>query len=757
MSQAWQSGELPSPLPVPGGDADEAVATLAQKVAAKTDESVPALLTALQIAGFFITDKNGQVALAPPDGKGQGLVVNGWEIASVAKMFGDGKRVSLAELDKSLQSVPMLSRLPQNNQNIGSLLVEGIRANASNARNQFLRNWARFIIELGKNTAKKYDIRTAASTPEIELDPIQHFLITRRLYGDWWAQAEKYRLQISNFRVQNQNEAQFIRADFTREFGGRETAFNRYSLDFESETLNSEPVTDDAPQNKIPCRMDGNAPTVMDAGATISGVGWDKLLGYLEDAYQGTPTEAAIKKFGMYQAAANVILAYAKFIQSYAALETRIIAENAAPLIRTKNAVPGGRKRLKAEVRMNIGNWQMYNCIRLVMNATTGVDFATLNDGPIGDVGVQWGLTKGGAGDFYSNASGINQAGEQIVGFAADAPRRIQDAAGKTKEVRAGNLTFTKTDGQGIAENILEGTPQRNAKIGRVSEVNKEARVVTSIKLKAGEIKGDMVDVAGQAVAGIPGLITMPAELLYRTSWAASGAVTVPVIDWEECQAGWSGTISIVRRSAETWKQDGEKKGVRTVTASAGTSRTYKYEGTINIGNAQAISSGGFTATNKSVSSINVQLKGESGATSEIVREQESTSYYDDNCGQRNARKTLYKKLRIEESGTGQGVAEGNLFIDLVGNKYRFHIAIPPFAGKETRTDIRRPSGYCRLEDNKPQDSSSESSIEIGQMPIEITDGVLDPKNPNVIEGNRSFTSASGEEIEIRWSFRNCR
>ena len=755
MSQPWRSGSLPAPLPVPSGNPDEIAALLAQKVAAKTDESVPALLTALQLAGFFITDKNGQVAFAPPDGKGQGLSVNGWEIASMAKMFGEGKRVPLAELDKSLQTVPTLSKIPQNDQKIGSLLIDGIKANAVNTDNRFLRTWARLIIELGKFSRDKYDLPTA-DAGRIELDPVQHFLITRRLYGDLWARAEKYRFQMLQSKLPNASPARFVRTSFNPV-----PAANSTAISTDLEIKSSHPIRagilpeDD---KTIPCRMDGNAPTVMDAGATLSGVGWDKLLGYLEDAYEGTPAEAAIKKFGLFQAAANTILAYAKFIQTYAALETRIVAEDAAPLIRTKNAVPGGRKRLRAEVRMDIGDWQMYNCIRMVMNTTTGLDFATLNDGTLGDVGVQWGLTKGGAGDLYSNSTGVNQAGEQIVGFAADAPRRVQSTTGRTNQITAGNVTYTKTDGQGLAENILEGTPQRNAKIGRVSEVTKEARVVTSIKLKAGEVKGDIVDVAGQAIAGIPGLITMPTELLYRTSWAASGALLVPVIDWEECQGGWSGTISIVRRSSESWKQDGEKKGVRSTTASASTSRTYKYEGTIKIENAKAFSSGGYSALNKAVSSIRVPLKGESGATSETVWEDESTSYYDDNCGQRNARKILYKKSRKEETGTGRGLAEGNLFIDLVGNRYRFQIAIPAFAGKDTRIDIRRPSGYCRPEDNKPQDGpASESSIEIAQMPIEISDGVLDPKNPNVIEGSRSFTSPGGEEIEIRWSFRNCR
>ena len=146
MGRTWQSGELPAPLPVPPGNADDVVAVLARKVTAKTDESVPALLTALQLAGFFVTDRNGQVSLAPTDGKGQGLTVNGWEVASMAKMLGDGRGVPLAELEDGLASVPMLSNLSKKNQKVGALLIEGIRANAANTNNPYLRAWAGFII-----------------------------------------------------------------------------------------------------------------------------------------------------------------------------------------------------------------------------------------------------------------------------------------------------------------------------------------------------------------------------------------------------------------------------------------------------------------------------------------------------------------------------------------------------------------------------------------------------------------------------------
>ena len=500
--------------------------------------------------------------------------------------------------------------------------------------------------------------------------------------------------------------------------------------------------------------MDGNAPTIMDAGATVSGEAYGKIMELLEELYQDLPGEKAIQKFMKFQAAANIILAYAKFIQTYAALETKIVMEDAPPLIRTKNSQPGERKQMRAEVRMNIGNWQMYNCVRLALNVTAGIDFATLNDGPLGDVGVTWHLHQGGASERYSNSTGINPNAEQFVGITQDGIRRIQDKGVGTRSTQ--NANYAKTDNEGIVRAILEGSPQRNYKAGNLFKVTKQARVSTTIKMKAGEIKGDMVDVIGQAFGGALGLITMPTELLYRTSWFASAAIFVPVIDWEECQRGWSGTISITRRNSQI-SQEAPTKGVRTNIESSGSSRIYKYDGTINISNAVSQSSGGVTAANKAVSTLFVPLKGESNAASEIVWNTNSTSSYSDNCGQRTTKRTLYKENRREEKGAARAIAEGNLSVDLVGGTYRFQIVIPAIPGKTTETDIRRPSGYCRPEDNQPQDSTSEWSVEIGRMPVEINDGVLDPKNPDLIEGSRSYTDANGDEIEIKWSLRHCR
>ncbi|MDQ3799988.1 MAG: hypothetical protein M3384_11085, partial [Acidobacteriota bacterium] len=371
MSAAWTSGELPQPMALPQGNADEIAAVLAQKVAAKTNESVPALLTALQLSGFFVTDKNGQVALAPPDGKGQGLAINGWEVAGTAKMFGEGKRTTLGDLGERLKSIPHFRQ-----RDVAPLMMDAVRANAENSRNPYLRMWARFILELGKASAGRANLATtatpgAAKAGEIEIDAIQHLLLMRRLHGDLWARAERWKAQIGTAKVetevqspkskvQSRNEVRFIGASFNPEqINSREAKTDSDLTVFGLRTSDFGLVADETPADpkKIPCRMDGNAPTVMDAGATIAGETYGKILELLEELYQDLPAEKAIQKFAMFQAVANIVLAYAKFIQTYAALETKIVMEGAPPLIRTKNRLPGARVPLRAEVRMNIGNW----------------------------------------------------------------------------------------------------------------------------------------------------------------------------------------------------------------------------------------------------------------------------------------------------------------------------------------------------------------------------------------------------------------
>jgi hypothetical protein len=486
LASAFNTGQLPEPLRKPGGTPDEVAAALAKSVAAGDDQSMPALLAALMTAGFGIRDNEGAVTQTVDPG--QGLIFEAWEIAAMAKMYGEGRTVELSYLTGALKSVPELKEAP-----LEQIILDGIRKQAS-SRHPELRFWARFITELGRHSHEPYDL--LSSEKNIRIDAIQSALILRRVAGDIYVLAQR-----SNKIASNKI---------------------RYAHAFQSQ----------------PCRQSDMEATINDIRATALTSGFGGLLSWVESRIGSSGD--LLKSYGKFMNVANILLAYAKFIATYAALETEITISN-PPLVRITSVGSGQSRQLTAKVSMNIGKWQQVNCFRWLLNAGTGLDFNLMNDGPLEGVGVNWHIVEGGFADAYRSGD----LSQQIVQFKGTGPR-IQDAgtyAGIPGQggVPVGNLTETKTDSQGNARILLEGAYRRNYIPKPHTPVMKKAIVMTTIKLKGGDIKGDAVDVAGHLLGG---LLTLPAELLYRTDWASTARIEVPVKDWEPCQGQWTGTIT---------------------------------------------------------------------------------------------------------------------------------------------------------------------------------------------------------------------
>ena len=735
MSEAWEKGELPAALPIPAGNSDEAITFLAQKIAAKNNESVPAILTALQMSGFFVTGKDGKVVLSPADGKGQGLTVNGWEIASVAKMLGDGSATTFADLEKTLSYVPQLK-----NAEISRAIDSGLKTNAVNNNNQFLRNWARLIVELGKNSAQKYDLLTDKFSPETSLDALQNFLILRRVYGDFFAYAEKIK-QGTSRGENNQQSAKYINAAYSRKYINA-----AYSRPLVAERDDSNLIETKGFRSfsktsitEAPCQLNGDAPLVLDAVATGFGFGFGALTGYLGNALDGTAGGDMLGKYTEIVGIANIILTYAKFLQTYAALETKITLEDAPPLIRTKNSKPGARKRLKADVRMNIGNWQMYNCFRTAINLI-GIDFAVAGDGAVGGAGVQWHLDEGGAGDVYSNRGGLT-GNEQIVGFTQDGAR-IQDGGTSTGTTgnRIGNATYTKTGGDGIARIILEGSPQKNAKIGKVSPVMKQAKVSTTVKLKAGDLKSDTVDVAGQALGGITGLITMPLELLYRLDWVSTAFLEVPVQDWEECSGGWSGTITYTKTSSDSTNKtvdrvSGRGKDTRSWEAKRNYSAQFNVRASAD-GNESSTATASISMSSNSTektSSVEMNLCSGKRELQAMRGETSTTSSTIGAAGNQNA------SIGISTNSDGT---------------YRISIKTFDIKGTASGSFSSSYSGQCYPKPGQ-NTSMSPTEVAIGGESFSTEMQKMNPSEPGKLSGSFSATNFNVTET-LTWDLRKC-
>jgi len=144
-------GDLPKIAPTPAGTTDVAAAALARQVLAGDAGSLPALLRAIDLAGFTI--QHAGVTVQAPSAASQGIVFQAWEVQALNKLMRDklvtsfGQAAALfATMTKETATVPF-----------ETLMYEGLRANAA-AKNQALRFWARFIAELGFQGPGAYDL-----------------------------------------------------------------------------------------------------------------------------------------------------------------------------------------------------------------------------------------------------------------------------------------------------------------------------------------------------------------------------------------------------------------------------------------------------------------------------------------------------------------------------------------------------------------------------------------------------------------------
>lgn len=683
MAAAFETGSLPGALPKPAASDDEAAAILARLVSARSHQSTPALLTAITAAGIGVRDSEGNVTqtLRP----GQGLVFEAWEIAAMAKMFGESRTVQLSQLSDALKTIPELKQAP-----LEKILIEGIRKHAQ-GNQPALRFWARFIVELGRQADEPYDLLTEPEIQNVRLDAIQSALILRRLYGDFYGFAERSKQSTAEFGGTQLNWNSSLSAQqnafHASNSGGAVPHFQIAALNF----IRRSPQTG-------PCSELGKGvgATISDAAATVITTGWGQLAEYI-----------GATRYAKFMNVANIVLAYAKFIATYAALETEITAEN-PPLVRTRNAEAGGYVKLTAKVTMNVGKWENLNCIRTALNVATGIDFSLLSDGPMEDVEVNWHLDQGGAGDLYSNRTGVTGQ-RQIVGFWTGGPR-IQSAGTHAGLPRAGsaavgNATRTRSDKEGLARVSLQGSPRVPYLSPPYLPLMKQAVVRTTIKLKGGDVKGDAVDIGGQALGVILGgaaaLLTMPTELLYRVDWASTATLEVPVKDWETCDEGWYGTV--------TYSED--------------------WEGPTS----------GFQKVRRKTHTEVIEVK---GAVSFADGRVNTTDIYE---GRANVANSCLMFRRNFGSGSGRREASVKVLLDENGG-YKLFISTPGMA-ITTRTEISA-CGHGGKQDQSLTKESNGFGVSVNGV-----EGRLNPTQPDQISGGADVS----ESVKVTWNLQRCK
>src|SRR5438309_151486 len=91
------SASQPAPGNSSNGTPEQAAVELAKRVMTEDEQSTAALLTAVQMSGFSVRADDGSLAYESVT-PGQGIIIDAWEVAALAKVFADGLQINLSDL-----------------------------------------------------------------------------------------------------------------------------------------------------------------------------------------------------------------------------------------------------------------------------------------------------------------------------------------------------------------------------------------------------------------------------------------------------------------------------------------------------------------------------------------------------------------------------------------------------------------------------------------------------------------------------------
>jgi hypothetical protein len=195
---------------------------------------------------------------------------------------------------------------------------------------------------------------------------------------------------------------------------------------------------------------------ILDSVAYGFGIAFDRLMELLTES--GVLTEGGAKlveRYANLALIANAVLTYAKLIITYMTVDVTIEMDS-SPLIRTINKSAGCQRKLTAEIKQKIGNWQIVNCLRTALNAA-GLDISLPSDGAVKNVKTQWHILEGGVSQSEARTAGYNTA---IVEWVSNGARFQHYVGDPRYSPAAGGKDFTQatTDEDGKVEVHIEAT-----------------------------------------------------------------------------------------------------------------------------------------------------------------------------------------------------------------------------------------------------------------------------------------------------------
>lgn len=735
LGAAFREGVLPQAAAVPSGSIEEQAVALAATLGAGDEGSTPALLAALKAAGYGVRGRDGVVNFNQSGW--QGITLDEWEVAAVAKLYGDGWGVGLGRLGDALALVAPEWKRETN----AADLVRGVRA-AATSDNPSLRFWGNFIIELGRHAAQPYDLRKDEDAQRARLDAIQVALILTRLAADlnFVGRRAQQRAELKREELERDRGAvRFVNAAYN---GG--AALGRPAKSAPAASALRETAQESAPQ---PCTNSEMESLILDLNATGMGIGFGQLLGYLE------AKKVVSENPGQIMGAANAALVILKLILSYAALESEITLEGGM-LTRTKTTQPGERKALTAKVKIDVGKWQVMNCIRPGLNLA-GIDFSLPGNGALGGVRVDWNLGEGGdsrgyVGRVWDTATNVGKILNNEPTGESDAIVFLDIASDAATAAEKRHYNYTDADG--VSKVYAVGMAQKRDMSGEVLRpVMKRMGVDINIQIKTMRLTngtaaaGTVNDLAGNAIAFLTddklGFVAgTAAETTYRSNLGSSKTHYFPVKDWVPCDGRWRGTITYHR----TFDESGSNpvKGIILDGGIKATRSHREYLARIYVEQVPSATS----------------AMGELKTFARIASVDEDFSYsrvfYYDSCGNRgNSNRTKTTETVSYDVTAGVAAVVPQEFqLHLNGTTANVYFLLPDIPGKFHARTTQQTSGFCSNKQEPPYQRTNDVKIDGIRYGEQLP---FDPNNPTVIKGSKTI-NGDHSKLVLTWDFSRC-
>ena len=514
---------------------DTASPELAKKAAAailKNDEnSLPALIGALQKAGFHVIDKDQKI-LFQPTGIPNGAAFFDYEVAGMlrATQFGavttlDKMAGMLAGEDPQLKSLRLASLFLSDLRAASTLTRERIervpRDEKSSAQQKsFL---AALVLELGIQAG-------GLTTTNSKINLIQASIIERRFLADLAATYSEFQSRQAFFFIpqrrmfDSRDGVRFVNASWSRSFQdpckaidtidkiqGYESKGRKVIKAFDRvmNTLATGEYTEDVPggilkkipeANQFKKQFEERFKTVAD--------GFEKL---------------------------NIVMSYAKLVAANMSIKADLQVEDPMPLIRTKhNLNPGQERIVTAKFSIEFTGAEEINCTAKAAKLMTGLEVEVPEEGPLKDVPVIWQMLV--EGDRYSRHAGYPV---------------IVDAVDKTR----GDTSRQRTNELGENKIKLTGKPQAtNLEQEPVVPLATKADLRVSIATEKMDANKDIPKIFSFGLGGKFGpaaFIEIAPEIMGKMA-LRSFRVSVPVRDWQPCSDDWGGTITVHRELHKT-------------------------------------------------------------------------------------------------------------------------------------------------------------------------------------------------------------